>query len=323
MTSSSDQRISDLGEFGLLDVLRAVPSAGPDVVLGPGDDAAVVRSGADEVLVSTDLLIENQHFRRDWSTAVEVGAKAAAANLSDINAMGGRGIALVVGLGAPPDLPVSWARECAEGLSEEAAEVGASVVGGDVSAAGQIVLAVTVLGSCADGFVTRSGARPGDLVAVAGRLGWASAGYGVLARGFRSPRVVVDAHRRPRPPYAAGPQAAALGATAMVDVSDGLLADLGHIATASGVAIDLVSDRFEVDDPLRAVGAAIGVDPLSFILSGGDDYALAATFPGSLELPEPWRVVGGVTDAADSAGFAAVTVDGVPYGGAPGHRHFS
>jgi thiamine-monophosphate kinase len=323
MTSSSDQRISDLGEFGLLDVLRAVPTAGPDVVLGPGDDAAVVRSRGGEVLVSTDLLIENQHFRRDWSTAVEVGAKAAAANLSDINAMGGRGIALVVGLGAPPDLPVSWVRECAEGLSQEAAEVEASVVGGDVSAAGQIVLAVTVIGSCADGFVTRSGARPGDLVAVAGRLGWASAGYGVLARGFRSPRVVVDAHRRPRPPYAAGPQAAALGATAMVDVSDGLLADLGHIAAASGVAIDLVSDRFEVDDPLRAVGAAIGVDPLSFILTGGDDYALAATFPGTLELPEPWRVVGRVAHTDDFDGSAAVTVDGAHHAGAPGHRHFS
>jgi thiamine-monophosphate kinase len=322
MTSSSDQRVSDLGEFGLLDLLRAVPTAGPQVVLGPGDDAAVVRSGADEVLVSTDLLIENQHFRRDWSTAADVGVKAAAANLSDINAMGGRGIALVVGLGAPPDLPVSWARDCAEGISQEAAEVGASVVGGDLSAAGQIVLAVTVIGSCSDGFVTRSGARPGDLVAVAGRLGWASAGYGVLARGFRSPRVVVDAHRRPRPPYAAGPQAAALGATAMVDVSDGLLADLGHLAAASDVAIDLDSHRFEVDDPLRAVGAAIGVDPMSFILAGGDDYALAATFPGSVDLPEPWVVVGRVGAAADAAGAAAVTVDGAPYGGAPGHRHF-
>jgi thiamine-monophosphate kinase len=322
MTSSSDQRISDLGEFGLLDVLRAVPTAGPQVVLGPGDDAAVVRSGGGDVLVSTDLLIENQHFRRDWSTAADVGVKAAAANLSDINAMGGRGIALVVGLGAPPDLPVRWARECAEGISQEAAEVGASVVGGDLSAAGQIVLAVTVVGSCADGFVTRSGARPGDLVAVAGRLGWASAGYGVLARGFRSPRVLVDAHRRPRPPYDAGPQAAALGATAMVDVSDGLLADLGHLAAASDVAIDLESDRFEVDDPLRAVGAAIGVDPMSFILTGGDDYALAATFPASVDLPEPWLVVGRVGDATDAAGTAAVTVDGAPYGGAPGHRHF-
>jgi thiamine-monophosphate kinase len=322
MTSSSDQRISDLGEFGLLDLLRAVPTAGPQVVLGPGDDAAVVRSGADEVLVSTDLLIENQHFRRDWSTAADVGAKAAAANLSDINAMGGRGIALVVGLGAPPDLPVSWARECAEGISQEAAAVGASVVGGDLSAAGQIVLAVTVIGSCNDGFVTRSGARPGDLVAVAGRLGWASAGFGVLARGFRSPRVVVDAHRRPRPPYAAGPHAAALGATAMVDVSDGLLADLGHLAAASEVAIDLDSGRFEVDDPLRAVGAAIGVDPMSFVLTGGDDYALAATFPDSVDLPEPWRVVGRVGGAADASGGAAVTVDGAPYGGTQGHRHF-
>jgi thiamine-monophosphate kinase len=320
MTSPSVQRIADLGEFAVVTMLREVSIPGPHVVLGPGDDAAVVRFGRDEVLISTDLLIENRHFRRDWSAAGEVGAKAAAANLSDINAMGGRGTALVVAFGAPADLPVEWARDCAKGLTEEAAVVGASVVGGDLSAADQVVLAVTVLGSCTDGVVTRAGARPGDLVAVAGRLGWASAGYGVLARGFRSPRVVVDAHRRPHPPYDAGPQAALLGATAMVDVSDGLLADLGHIAAASDVAIDVEVARFEIDDPLRAVGAAIGVDPLSFVLSGGDDYALAATFPDSADLPEEWRVVGRVSEPGD---VAAVTVDGASYDGSAGHRHFS
>jgi thiamine-monophosphate kinase len=132
--------------------------------------------------------------------------------------------------------------------------------------------------------------------------------------------VVVDAHRRPHPPYDAGPQAAALGATAMVDVSDGLLADLGHIAAASGVAIDIEAARFEVDDPLRAVGAAIGVDPLSFVLSGGDDYALAATFPRSVDLPDPWRVVGTASEPGDAA---VVTVDGASYAGSVGHRHFS
>ncbi len=180
------------------------------------------------------------------------------------------------------------------------------------------MVSVGVLGTPGEQVVRRNGARPGDVVALAGRLGWASAGFAVLTRGFRSPRAVVQAHRRPQPPYAAGPQAAAAGAHAMVDVSDGLLADLGHVARASGVRLDLRSDALEVPEALQAVGAALGVDPLRFVLTGGDDHALAACFaPDSI--PDGWRQIGRV-HAPDDA--AAVTVDEEEWPGVPGHAHF-
>jgi thiamine-monophosphate kinase len=192
-----------------------------------------------------------------------------------------------------------------------------SVVGGDVVRSDVVVVAMTALGDLRGRApVTRAGARPGDVVAVCGRLGWAEAGFRVLSRGFRSPRVLVEAHRRPVVPYHAGPQAAELGATAMCDVSDGLLADLGHVAQASGVAVDIVSGAFDVPAPIRDAAAAIGAEPLDWILTGGDDNALVATFPAEVPLPETWRVVGRV-----SAG-EGVTVDGEPYEGDPGHAHF-
>jgi thiamine-monophosphate kinase len=287
-----------------------------DTVVGPGDDAAVLAVPDGRVVASTDLLLELRHFRRDWSTANDIGHKAAAQNLADLMAMGGTGTALLVALAAPADLPVQWVLELADGVAEEAARVGARVVGGDLSRSDQIVISVTALGSCLSDPVLRSGAMVGDVVAIVGRIGWAAAGVAVLARGFRSPRVVVEAHRRPDPPYERGPEAAALGATSMVDVSDGLLADLGHIASRSGVSIDLHAHTLDVPEPLQAVGAALGVDPMRFVLTGGEDHTLAATFPAETELPTPWRVIGGVREGE------GVTVDGMPYAGQGGHDHF-
>lgn len=311
--------LGDVGEFGLVASLVARFGAGDNVVVGPGDDAAVLTTPG-HVVASLDMLLQNRHFRLDWSSAADIGHKAAATNLSDVNAMGGRATALLVGLAAPADLDQAWALEFADGLAAEAALVGASVVGGDLSQSDSIVVSIAVLGECPHGVVRRSGARPGDVVAHAGRQGWADAGFAVLSRGFRSPRVVVDAHRRPEPPYEAGPQAAELGATAMIDVSDGFLQDLGHIASQSGVAVDVDSSAFELGDHLRAVGAALGVDPLGFALTGGDDYGLIATFPPGVALPEPWRVVGRVADDGEPG---AVTVDGAVPDDAGGHRHFS
>jgi thiamine-monophosphate kinase len=316
-------KISALGEFGLIDAVVGRYVQGPNVLVGPGDDAAVVAFTDGRAVATTDFMIEGTHFRRSWSSAYDVGRKAAARNLSDVAAMGGRGTALLVSFAAPPDLEVDWVLALAEGLRDEADVVGASVVGGDMSGTQLIVVAVTALGEL-DGRapISRAGAQPGDVVAICGRLGWAAAGLAVLGRGFRSPRVVVDAHRRPEPPYDAGPEAALLGVHAMVDVSDGLIADLGHIARASAVHIDVDPAAFAIDQALKDVGAAIGVDPLSFVLTGGDDNALAGCFPPDVDLPARWRMLGQVA-AAEAAGEAAVTVGGAAYEAAPGYTHFT
>ena len=312
---SGGSTIGDIGEFGLIGELTKHISAGPAVLVGPGDDAAQIATGAMGTLVSTDLLIENRHFRRDWSSAYEIGRKAAASNLSDINAMGGRASALTVGFAAPANLPVEWAVDLVKGMEEEAVKVGAHIVGGDVSASEAIVIAVTALGK-ATKVITRDGAKVGDVVAFAGTLGLAAAGYAALSRGFRSPKVAVDAHRIPSPPYEAGPAAAEAGANAMTDVSDGLLADLGHIAAASGVAIDLDPSAFELPPAIETVAEALQADPLKFVLTGGDDYALVATFGPTATLPAGWTPIGSVL-----AGMG-ITVGGAPYEASPGHTHF-
>ncbi|NPC95580.1 thiamine-phosphate kinase [Nocardioides sp. zg-DK7169] len=316
MPLAPDATLADAGEFGLLAELLPLFPQGEQVLIGPGDDAAVLRVRTGHVVVSTDLMVEGRHFRREWSSAADVGHRAAAQNISDINAMGGTATSLTIGVGAPPDLPAQWVLDLARGFAEECGEVGASVVGGDLTRADQVVIAVTVLGACTQAPVVRSGAAPGDVVALAGRQGWAAGGLAVLGRGFRSPRVLVEAHRRPQPPYAAGPIAAAAGATAMIDVSDGLLAEAGHLATASGVAVNVRADAFDIAEPLHAVGAALNADPLQFVLTGGDDHALLATFPDAASVPSGWRVVGEVLEGS------GVTVDGRTHVGSAGWAHF-
>ncbi|SCE65641.1 thiamine-phosphate kinase [Micromonospora mirobrigensis] len=309
--------VTGVGEFGLIGRVTARLSYGPTCLLGPGDDAALVTAPDGRVAASTDVLVEGRHFRRDWSSARDVGHRAAAANLADIAAMGAAPTALLVALCAPPDLPASWAEELADGLGAEAASIGASVVGGDMSASPTLTVAVTALGDLAGRApVLRSGARPGDVLALSGRTGWAAAGYTVLSRGFRTPKLLVEAYRRPQVPYRAGPEAAAAGATSMIDVSDGLLADLGHVARASGVAVDVRRDAFEVPRQMGDAAQALGVDPYTWILTGGDDHALAATFPAGTELPPGWRPVGAVTDGE------GVTVDGRAWDGPAGWDHF-
>lgn len=212
--------------------------------------------------------------------------------------MGAVPTGLVVALGVPADTETAWTDALADGFRDECARVGAGVVGGDITGSDTVVIGVTAFGDL-DGRppVTRSGARPGDIVAITGRLGFAAAGLALLSHGAAADgetAEVVAAHRRPCPPYACGPEAAGLGATAMIDVSDGLVQDLGHVAKASGVAIDLDPRRFPLPEPLVAAGERLGIDPLEWVLTGGDDHALAATFPRGTHLPPHWRVVGRV-----------------------------
>jgi len=314
MSFPADATMAEAGEFPLIARLQELFTQGEQVLVGPGDDAAVLRIRKGHVVVSTDVLVEGRHFRRDWASAADIGHRAAAANLSDVNAMGGTAHSLTIGLAAPSDLPAQWALDFAAGFAEECGLVGASVVGGDVTSASSVVIAVTALGGCTQAPVLRSGAGPGEVLGLCGRQGWAAAGLAVLGRGFRSPRVLVEAYRRPEPPYAAGPSGAAAGATAMIDISDGLLAEARHVSEASGVAVDVRRDAFEVPEPLQAVGAALGVDPLEFILGGGDDHALLATFPE--RVPDGWLEIGTVSEGS------GVTVDGREYDGPTGWTHF-
>lgn len=317
-TAGTDGTLGGLGEFGLIDQVTADLPLGDAVVLGPGDDAAVVALRGD-LVVSTDTMVEGVHFRRDWSLAPEVGAKAVASAVADIEAMGVVPVALVVALSAPADTAASWVRQCAQGIRLEAARSGTSLVGGDITRAPQVVITVTVHGDARGGrVVTRAGARPGQVIALCGRVGWAAAGLRVLSKGFRSPRAVVEAQKVPQVPYGEGRRAAEAGASAMIDVSDGLLADLGHVARASGVVIDLRSGAFEVPDPIAAVSAATGADPLALMLSGGEDHALAAAYdPG--DVPEGWVVLGEVVGRSDEP---TVLVDGRAWEGDRGHDHF-
>lgn len=300
--------VSDIGEAGLLErVFPRLPQSRATLV-GPGDDAAVVAVPGGQVVATTDVLVEGRHFRLDWSSAHDVGRKAAAQNLADVAAMGGVGTALLIALALPGDTETSWVEGFYDGLRAECEPVGAGVVGGDLVRSEQgITIAVTALGSMGDRApVTRAGARPGDVVAIAGRAGWSAAGLAVLSRGFRTPRALVDAHRYPSVPYAAGPVAADLGATAMTDVSDGLVADLRAIAVASGVSIEITTDVLEVTPQMRDAAAALGVDPVRWLLDGGEDHALIASFPAGVELPDPWRTLGRVVRGR------GVYVDGKP-----------
>jgi thiamine-monophosphate kinase len=308
--------VSDAGEFGAIARVVARFPAGEGVLLGPGDDAAVVATPDGRVVASTDLLVEGRHFRRDWSSAYDVGRKAAAQNLADVAAMGARPVALLVGLACPAELPVGWLEEMADGLRDECALVGVSVVGGDLSGGDAVTIAVTALGDLAGRDpVTRAGARAGDSVVVAGRLGYAAAGLALLLAG-QTADPLAAAHRRPEVDYAA---AAALArdhrASAMIDVSDGLVADLGHVAAASGVRIELSSAALAAPASLVEAGRVLGVDPLSWVAGGGDDHAFAATLPPGAVSGYP--VIGRVVDGPPGVGFT----DSAPAGTA-GHEHF-
>jgi len=313
--------LGEVGEFALVEVLTADAPLAEDVLLGPGDDAAVLAVDG-PVVTSVDVLVQDVHFKLGWSEPGDIGRKAIAVNVADLEAMGARATGVVLGFSAPPHLQLRWVREFAAGVAQECRAAGVSLLGGDTTRSRDITLSVTVLGGL-DGRapVRRSGARAGDVVALCGRTGWAAAGLAVLGRGFRSPRAVVEAQRVPQVPYGAGAVAAAAGATAMLDVSDGLVGDLGHVARASGVVLDLHRDAFEVPDPLQAVAAATGADPYALLLTGGEDHALAATFPGPAAVPDGWRVVGEVR-AASAGEAVGVLVDGSPWDSAGGYDHF-
>jgi thiamine-monophosphate kinase len=310
--------VADLGEFGLIAAIQAELPPDPSAVVGVGDDAAVLPVPGGRVVASTDLLVDRRHFRRDWSTAQDIGAKAAAQNLADIAAMGAVPTALLFGLAIPGDVAVAWVLDVTKGMVAECGRAGAAIAGGDITSADSIMLAITALGHLGGGDpVTRAGAREGDVLAISGPVGRSAAGLALLQSGTSDDAAgLVAAHRRPQPDYAAGPQAAAAGATAMIDISDGLMADLGHVAGASGVRLNVVTTSLPGIADLRTAAAGLGGDWLDWALGGGEDHALAATFPAQADVPPGWMVIGSASRGR------GVLVDGRNWTGAAGWEHF-
>ncbi|MHC1741630.1 MAG: thiamine-phosphate kinase [Syntrophobacteraceae bacterium] len=277
-------RVRDLGEFGVIDrISRLLPSASPDVVVGIGDDVAVLRCGTSEYLLATcDTQVENIHFRRGWITPYQLGRRVGAVNVSDIAAMGGYPSWGLVSLAFPDDLEVDFLDELYRGLRDQLDEVGCCVVGGNISRHPvDVIVDFTLLGRVEpDHLVLRKGGRPGDLVLVTGSLGDSRAGLELLSH----PEVLVSGpcreevlarHRTPQPRWKAGRVLGMSGrAHAMADVSDGLLADVRHLCRASGVTARIRAAAVPVGAGCLQVAAAFGVDPMRWALSGGEDYEL-------------------------------------------------
>jgi thiamine-monophosphate kinase len=305
--------MSTLGELGEAAVLARIFPRLPEsaaTILGPGDDAAVLRAPDGRFVVTTDTMIHGPDFRLAWSTPHDLGWKAAATNLADIAAMGAQPTALVVAVAAPADTDIAVLEGIADGLRDacELLAPGCGVVGGDLSSSATLTIAVTAFGDLEGrDAVLRSGARPGDVVAVSGVLDLAARGIEMLFEGAvdetgapDAARAItlraqfpaeIDAQLAPRPPLRDGPAAALAGATAMLDVSDGLAIDARRIATASGVRLDIDSTALE--------------SPTS--LTGGEAHALLATFPPGVPLPGGFRVIGHVHEGE------GLSVDDVPY----------
>lgn len=318
MSEGADPTLGELGEFAVIDRLTAGRRLPATVRLGPGDDAAVLSVPDGAVVVSTDMLVENRHFRRDWSAPADIGRKAIAQNAADIEAMGARTTGFVVAFGVPHGTPGSQVTELFDGMWDEAGRAGeAAIIGGDLVASPQWVISVTVFGDLAGRpAVLRSAARPGATVAVAGELGRSAAGYALCAAGHDGWPELRRRHLVPQPPYGQGRVAADAGAQAMTDVSDGLLADLGHLAAAGEVAVELTRDGLGPDvDAVAAAAQALDADPWAWVLGGGEDHALAACFPGAV--PAGWRVIGSVVE-----GPPGVRLDGRRWTGSAGWDSF-
>ncbi len=289
-----------MGEFELLNRIRArLPQPGPRVRLGSGDDAAITVPGG-ATATSVDALIDGVHFRRQWSSPAQIGAKALAVALSDLAAMGAEPGEAYVVLGVPVDLDEEGCLELLDGIAETAVETGATLAGGDVSRAPVLTLAITVVGHApaAEHLVTRSGARPGDALVVTGELGGAAAGLLLLERerpedvpGVGGPyasstsgtsSALLARQLEPQPRLGAGRALAEAGATAMIDLSDGLGGDAVHLATASGVGLQIEAGALPLAVGVAEIALAAGRQPLELAASGGEDYELLATVPVDL-----------------------------------------
>lgn len=270
-----------LDEFAFIEQVRRAVAASPGVAIGIGDDcAAIDLPPGEQLLVSKDLLLEGVHFRREWTSLFDLGAKAAAVNLSDLAAMGAKPAYLVLGLGFPASMSEADCRDLVDGFLAEAAASGVTLIGGDTCRAQQfLTLSVTAFGtSDARTVVRRSGAGAGDLVFVSGTLGDSALALHQLLSGRTPVPELARRHHRPSARLDLGRQLAAVGVSAMIDISDGLLADLGHLLKASAVGAEITTAALPLSVAFQRQMAQ-DPDLLRFALAGGEDYELLFTLP--------------------------------------------
>jgi thiamine-monophosphate kinase len=268
--------LATLGEFGFLDRLLPTLGRNRDVLVGAGDDCAVMRCGNRRLLITTDALVEGVHFKPEWLSPRQLGRRSLLVNLSDIAAMGGRPTSCVISVGVPANYPAGDLFAVHDGIKSAARAAGVAIVGGNITRAKELFISITLLGECGANYLTRSGARDGDELWVTGTVGDAALGVRQLERGVRR-GPAVQRYREPQPRLVAGRLLAEHHvATAMIDISDGLLQDLGHIAAASGVGAIIEVDALPYSPALRRLPAA---DALALALRGGDDYELLCAIP--------------------------------------------
>lgn len=298
-TASEGRRLADLGELAFLEHLRSrLGASAPGAPVALGDDCAVLSPSALEWLVTTDMLVETVHFDLAYTSWFDLGYKAAAVNISDIAAMGGIPRFLVVALSLPAAVSLADLDAFYAGLRGCAEKHGVAIVGGDTSRSRDVTVGVTVIGECGPGrAVLRSGARPADVLLVTGEVGASAAGLHLLA-GRAAPDIspevragLARAHLRPEPRIEAGQAAARAGATAMEDVSDGVLRDCANIARRSRVRLEVDTARVPPAAGVAEVARELGLSPLQLALTGGEDFELLITIPRE-HLPALFRALG-------------------------------
>jgi thiamine-monophosphate kinase len=294
------ETIASLGENESLKRTIARLNISEHALVGPGDDSAVISAPDGKFVVTTDTLVENHDFKLDWSSAFDLGWKAVASNIADVAAMGAVPTALVVAVTAPGHTQISWLESFADGLREACTQLapGCGVVGGDLAASDQVMISVAAHGSLEGREpVLRSGAEVGDVVAVAGTLGRAAAGLALLqsenADAISAYDDWVNIQRRPKPPISAGVDAAVAGAHSMLDISDGLAKDASRIALASGVTIQIDPKLLQgFEAVLEEAARAIEARESDWVIDGGEDHSLLATFASDAQIPRAFKIIG-------------------------------
>ena len=325
-------KLADIGEFGLIKAISTIADKGPGVVRGIGDDAAVLTPAPGTVsLITTDLLLEGVHFQLEFTDPYRLGRKALAVNLSDIAACGGRPTAFLVSLAVPPETEMASVQALYKGMMEQAHLYGVSLIGGDTSRGKEWMISITLIGEVEErNCLYRNGAKDGDWIFVTGQLGDSALGLKMLKKGERE-GYLIERHLDPTPRVKEGGQIARRGlATAMIDISDGLIADLGHILEQSGVGAQVYLRHLPLSVSYREHVQQYYKKSFLLALAGGEDYELLFTASAerqeaikklAQELGTPITLIGEITAA--SRGVTLVGADGkrVPVE-QRGHDHF-